>query len=127
MNVRVFAGFSMAISEFSQKGRSQSISIYIYLAGDFNTLRRAALDFCSKNGFCVTVTPTEYVYKYGFESGAIVGVINYPRFPEEQDELERIAQMLAEEMALSASQGSYTIQTPNETRFYSRRDGEGRK
>ena len=39
-------------------------------------------EHCDKGGLCVTVTPTTVIYKAGREDGAIVGTINYPRFPE---------------------------------------------
>ena len=39
-------------------------------------------EYVDSVGLCVTVTPTQYVYTGGTERGAIVGLINYPRFPD---------------------------------------------
>lgn len=45
-------------------------------------------DFVDKIKLCVTVTPTEFIYVNGEEPGAIVGLINYPRFPMAPADLE---------------------------------------
>ncbi len=49
----------------------------------------------NKGGLCVTVTPTTYIYKEGREEGAIVGIINYPRFIMTRQEIERAAEEIA--------------------------------
>lgn len=38
--------------------------------------------FADSVGFCVSLTSTEFIYTDGQEPGVIVGIINYPRFPE---------------------------------------------
>lgn len=56
--------------------------------------------YCDK-GLCVTVTPTTFLYKrtpedpIGREDGAIIGVINYPRFPTSRESIERTAEEIA--------------------------------
>lgn len=49
----------------------------------------------NKGGLCVTVTPTTFIYKDGREDGAIIGFINYPRFPTTKEELEKTAERIA--------------------------------
>jgi len=39
-------------------------------------------EYCDKEGFAVTVTPTRFIYTKGNEPGVIVGLIIYPRFPK---------------------------------------------
>lgn len=76
--------------------------------------------FC-ESGFCVNISECEYVYKYGMESGVRIGLINYPRFPLDQDELCRHAELIGIGLSESTSQGSFTIVSPHGNKFYSRR------
>lgn len=71
--------------------------------------------FCDDVGFCVTVTPTKYVYSNGWEQGAIVGIINYPRFPESARTLEERALLLATELMLGLEQNRVSIDFPSHT------------
>lgn len=38
-------------------------------------------NICNDVGLCVTFAPTDFIYTNGNEPGAIIGLINYPRFP----------------------------------------------
>jgi len=49
----------------------------------------------NKGGLCVTVTPTTFIYTNGREDGAIIGFINYPRFPKTKEELEKTSERIA--------------------------------
>lgn len=51
--------------------------------------------YTNKVELCVTVTPTTFVYKDGREDGAVIGLINYPRFPTTKEKLEQTAEELA--------------------------------
>ena len=42
-------------------------------------------EYCDKNGLCVSVTPTKFIYTNGGENGCIIGFINYPRFPSTKE------------------------------------------
>ena len=44
--------------------------------------------WCTEKGQCVTLTPTNFIYKNGDEPGLIVGFINYPRYPFSQAEIK---------------------------------------
>ena len=68
-------------------------------------------------GLCVTVTPTEYIYTGGQESGVIVELINYPRFPSHPQEIYEHAIDLAEELRAECCQQSYTIMMPDHTYY----------
>jgi len=52
-------------------------------------------EYCNYEGYCVTVTPTQFIYAGGQEEGCIVGLIQYPRFPKEENEIRDIAIHLA--------------------------------
>lgn len=94
----------------------------IYIAGDTKDAERICRQFCMEHGFCVTVTPTVYVYTGGAEAGVIVGCINYPRFPLSSVSLFAKAEMLAEMLKTGLFQHSYTIVTPDKTVWVSGRE-----
>jgi hypothetical protein len=47
------------------------------------------------SGLCVSVFPCKYIYKDGNEIGAIVRLINYPRFPKLKVEILNRAMQIA--------------------------------
>lgn len=59
-------------------------------------------------GLCVTVTPTEYIYKGGREPGVMVGLIRYPRFPE--TDLWQHGMALADLLRVNLGQKRVTLQ-----------------
>jgi len=72
-------------------------------------------DYCDEVGLCVTVTPTKFVYTKGNEPGAIVGLINYPRFPAKPGEIDQHAANLATMLMPPLCQKRCTIVTPKRT------------
>lgn len=72
-------------------------------------------DYCNKISYCVTITPTKFVYKNGEEPGAIIGLINYPRFPSEEDQILKKALDLAEILQKELKQYRVSIVTPDKT------------
>lgn len=93
--------------------------VSIFIAGEQIDAERICSDFCDEVGLCVTVTATEYIYTGGWESGVTVGFINYPRFPKEAGEIEQRALELAQRLREGLGQESFSIQTPDETTWYS--------
>lgn len=51
--------------------------------------------YCDKHPFGVEVSPTKFIYHKGCENGAVISIINYPRFPKTDYELRQIACELA--------------------------------
>ena len=98
-----------------------SHEVQIFIAGNAADAERICRKFCNDVGFCVTVTPTSYIYTGGAESGVMVGCINYPRFPICQEELFEKATQLAELLCDGLYQHSYTIKGSNVSRWVSRR------
>ena len=94
---------------------------HIYMAGDIDTARCACRQFC-RTGLCVTVTPTDYIYTGGAESGFVIGLINYPRFPSTPDEIIARATDLATLLLDHCCQDSYTIMTPDKTIWMTTRE-----
>lgn len=94
----------------------------ICLAGDFGIIQQACREFCFRVGCCVTVTPCSYIYTGGEEAGALVRLINYPRFPSTPEELYAKAEMLAMELMQAACQHSVLILDDLTTKWISMRD-----
>jgi len=93
----------------------------IYIAGP----KHKAEDICRKyveRGACINIYETNYIYKYGEQTGVVVEFINYPRFPMTTEQLTEMATELGFELLNTMSQGSFTIQTDKETTYYDRRD-----
>jgi len=93
----------------------------IFMAGDLAQAKQACREFCFDNGFCVTITPTDFIYTGGEESGFKVGIINYPRFPCSERELREKAFALGDLLMRRLCQHSYTVVGPNDTDWFSRR------
>ena len=53
-------------------------------------------EYVDKAGLCFTISPTTFVYSNGREEGAVIGLVNYPRFPKTKRELEILAEEIAE-------------------------------
>ncbi len=102
--------------------KAQSWPVTIHIAGKPGDARYLCQRFCDKVGLCVTVTETTYVYTNGRELGVRVGLINYPRFPKESEEIEKQAYQLASLLRIGLRQDSFTIETPKETTWYSWRE-----
>lgn len=92
----------------------------IYIAGDVATIKQVCRELCM-DGLCVTVEPTTYIYTGGEEAGAIIGLINYPRFPSAPDEILSKAEALAMKIMERCCQHSFSIMTPETTTWHSRR------
>jgi len=72
-------------------------------------------EYIDRIGWCVTVTPTKYIYKNGNELGAIIGIIQYPRFPTSIDILKEETIKLAKLLLANLKQFRISIAFPEET------------
>jgi hypothetical protein len=64
----------------------------VHVIEDAATICRKYVDVA---GLCVSITPTEFAYTNGSETGVAIGLINYPRFPSSDDDVRRHATNLA--------------------------------
>ena len=101
--------------------RQPSFSVRICIAGDYATAQQICRQFCFEVGYCVTVERAEYIYTGGQESGVIVGLINYPRFPKQPQEILETAEQLGMKLMEGLYQQSFSLVTPVDTIWYSRR------
>lgn len=103
-------------------GISDAYKVEIFIAGNYEEALRLAQEYCDDVGLCVTVTPTRYVYTGGMESGVIVGLINYARFPKYTHQILEQAINLGEKLRIGLHQQSFTVQDGIHSRWYNYRD-----
>lgn len=100
---------------------AESYPVTIYIAGDYDKAIKSTKEYCDETGYCVTVTPTVYVHTGGLPNGVIVGLINYPRFPQTPDTILERALVIAKKLRVDLEQESFSIETPDNTIWYSYR------
>ena len=96
-------------------------TIRIWIAGDVAKARDLCREFCME-GLCVTVTETVFIYTGGAESGAVIGLINYPKIPYDVDTMWDKATRLGEHLRCGLYQHSFLIEGPEQTVWYSKRE-----
>jgi len=72
-------------------------------------------EFVNEVKECVSITPTDFYYVNGFETGVVVGFIQYPRFPRKKKEIKSNAIKLAEMLMTRCNQYKVTITTPKKS------------
>jgi len=66
-------------------------------------------NYCTEVGQCVTITPTHFSYVHGEEPGAVIGFINYARYPASEAEIRNRARDLATRLMKKFKQYRVTI------------------
>jgi hypothetical protein len=94
----------------------------IYIAGPINEAKQIIRRECLREGLCVTITPTDYIYTGGEEAGYCVELVNYPRFPCDPETLYNRATDLAIMLRDETFQHSVMVMTPGLSRWYSTRE-----
>jgi hypothetical protein len=98
---------------------TSSYPVQIWLAGDHAKAIELCRAYCDETGFCVTVTPTTYVYTGGQDAGVCIGLINYGRFPSEPAAIFARAKELAKRLIAGLRQESASIQALDKTLWIS--------
>ena len=96
--------------------------IRIYLSGPLEVIEQTCRKNCLRDGLCVNVQPTKYIYTGGEETGAVVELVNYPRFPSIMEELLKRAEALAKELLDATYQHSVMVMTPLSTYWITKRE-----
>ena len=78
-------------------------------------VREICQKYVDNVGWCFTLTPTEFVYKGGSESGVAIGLINYPRFPSTKEKIEAIAVEIGRILRREFNQYRVSIVFPEKT------------
>ncbi len=94
----------------------------IYISGPIEIAKQVCREECLREGLCVTVDPTTFIYTGGEEVGVVVGLINYPRFPSAPDTIDDRAVELALKLMRVMCQQSVMLMTPKRTWWRSLRD-----
>ena len=103
-----------------------TFTVDIFMAGDLATAKQVCREYCYRVGLCVTVTPADFIYTGGEEAGVRIGLLNYPRFPSSQEDIEGAANGLAMELLERLCQHSVLLVSPSRTTWVTRRDENGR-
>lgn len=96
--------------------------IRLYLSGPIEVAKQAIRSECLREGLCVTVEPTTFIYTGGEEAGYVVGLLNYPRFPTTPEALRARACELMQTLLLATHQHSALMVTPESTVWLTRRE-----
>lgn len=81
-----------------------------YFEHSLNDVRESCQDYVDVAGWCVTVTPTDYIYTNGSEHGAVIGAISYPRFQDvTSTELRERVLELAKKLLVDLHQTFVTV------------------
>jgi hypothetical protein len=103
---------------------SYPVSIFIGCGDNYLMAYTVCGEYCDEVGLCVTVKQVEYVYTKGAETGVVVGLINYPRFPKDGTEIEAHAVKLGRILREALGQESFSVQTPTTTTWFSWREAD---
>lgn len=96
--------------------------VRLYLSGPIEVAKQTIRAECLRAGLCVTVEPTTFIYTGGEETGFVVGLLNYPRFPCEPDAIEKRARDLMRKLLEATFQHSALMMTPTGTEWVSKRE-----
>lgn len=92
-----------------------SWSVRIYMAGDVAVAKQIIRETAWVEGMCVTISPTDFIYTGGEETGFIIGIEQYPRFPTSTSQLDDKAMRLAKKLMPKLNQKSAMVVTPGST------------
>lgn len=101
---------------------SFNIQIWLGLREEYSEVRHTIEEvydycqwLCNIRKACFTVTPTRFIYVDGYEDGAVIGLINYPRFPKDRQRLIYDSWEIAEKLKEHFKQTRVSITTPIKT------------
>ena len=93
------------------------------MSGPIDVARQILRAECLREGLCVTIEPTNFIYTGGEEVGFVVGLLNYPRFPMSAAALLRRGRGIMAALLRGTHQHSGLLVTENKTEWVSRRPG----
>lgn len=94
---------------------AKSFYANIWIGGNYDDAVRACREYTKTHNLCVTVTPTAFVYVGGMEDGVCVRIMQYPRFPESENDLRATADLLANHLRSRLFQRSYSVEFLDKT------------
>jgi hypothetical protein len=103
----------------------ETYTVRLYLSGPVEVAKQVLREECMREGLCVTIEPTTYIYTGGEEAGYVVGLLNYPRFPCEPDALWTRAEAVAVLLLRMTFQHSALMVAPDVSRWLTLREESG--
>lgn len=94
----------------------------IYMSGPIEVAKQAIRADCLREGLCVTIEPTTFIYTGGEEQGFVVGLLNYPRFPSTPEKIIDRARYLMHLLLEATHQHSALLVTEQSTEWITKRD-----
>jgi len=94
----------------------------IYSSGPIEVAKQALRAECLREGLCVTIESTTYIYTGGEESGFVVGIVNYPRFPRPRHEIHDRALIVARLLLDACLQHSILLVEPEASTWITKRE-----
>lgn len=101
---------------------SPTYRIALYLSGPIEIAKQALRAECLREGLCVTIEPTNFIYTGGEESGFVVGLLNYPRFPSPPEKLIERARGVMHTLLVATHQHSALLVAPEFSEWVTRRE-----
>ena len=96
--------------------------VRIFLSGPIEQAKQTVRAECLREGLCVTIEPTTFIYTGGEEQGYVVGLVNYPRFPSEPAALVERARALMLKLLADTFQHSAMFMTPETAEWVTLRE-----
>ena len=76
------------------------------------------MNYCDEVKLGVTFTKTEFIYVNGNEPGVIIGLINYPRFPDTNQNIKDKAFELAKKLMVELNQNRCSVVCSDKTYMF---------
>ena len=95
--------------------------VRIYLSGPIEVAKQIIRREVKREGLCVTIESTTFMYTGGEETGYVVGLINYPRFPATAEYIWERAMRLAIALLEETYQHSALCMAPDKTEWLTTR------
>lgn len=92
------------------------------MSGPIDVAKQVCREHCLLVGLCVTVEPSCFIYSGGEEAGFVIGLINYPRFPDSPERISAKARFFASILLQRTAQWSALVMTPDATEWITVRD-----
>lgn len=82
---------------------------------DYTKVETSVCKFCDEAKIGVTMEKIQFIYPGSMEHGARISLINYPRFPREEEDIKGIALKLAWQLLNKYDQNRLSIVFPRTT------------
>ena len=107
------------VSRHVQHLTEKTFQVRIYVSGPIEHAKALLRKEVMRKGLCVTIEPTTFIYSGGEESGYVVGLIQYPRFPARESSIVLRAKKIANLLMRQTAQWSALVVAPDKSIYMS--------